>query len=374
MKLRRIAARAAAVLVSTLLSLLVLEIGVRLLVDPALWRYHDASLDWRPDPELGWVQKENLDVTTRSEQGGLVRFHTNADGVTPATARREKTPGVYRIMFFGDSTVVGRGVPQNKAIHAALQSLFRDAEVINAGVEGYSTDQVLLRMRRLVPLYKPDIVFYGLCDNDFGGNADRVAFGVPKPRFVLEGEALSYIPPERAAERIDEFVTGPRRWLQASALYRLVRPPIMVLRARFGNWEARNQIGLAPDYYYDPAKLAAVDWKLFDALLREMAATARGNGASFLFYSHPALAEVWDPFIRDTEKRLGLKPGQYDRRALEKKLGEVSMETAIPYCPLIDDFLAQKKRGPFHLLPRDPHCNPEGYELTAEVLARCLLE
>lgn len=370
--MRRIAARAAAVLVSTLLSFLVLEIGVRLLVDPALWRYHDASLDWRPDPELGWVQKENLDVTTRAEQGWLVRFRTNADGVTPPEARREKKPGVRRIMIFGDSTVVGRGVPQEKAIHAALEGKLGKVEVINAGVEGYSTDQVLLRMRRLVPLYKPDVVLYGLCDNDFGGNADRVAFGVPKPRFVLEGETLSYIPPEGAAGRIDEFVTGPRRWLQASALYRLVRPRMMVLRARFGNWEARNQIGLAPDYYYDRARLAAVDWKLFDALLREMDASAEASGASFLFYSHPALAEVWDPFIRDTEKQLGLKPGQYDRRALETKLQEISAASAVPYCPLIDDFLAQRKRGPFHLLPRDPHCNAEGYEVTAEVLARCL--
>lgn len=370
--MRRFLARAVAVLVSTLLSLAVLEAGVRFLVDPALWRYHDASMDWRPDPELGWVQKENLDVTTRGEPGWLVRFRTNPDGVTPATAQREKRPGVFRILIFGDSTVVGRGVPQDRTIHAALEKRLGNVEVINAGVEGYSTDQVLLRMRRLVPLYKPDIVLYGLCDNDFGGNADRVAFGVPKPRFVLDGESLEYIPPEGDAAEIGEFVTGPRRWLQASALYRLVRPRVMVLRARLGNWEDRNLIGLAPDYYHDPASLAAVDWKLFVALLREMDRTAQASGASFLFYSHPALAEVWDPFIRDTEKRLGLPPGKYDRYALEKRLRQVSAETSVPYCPLIDAFLANRERGPFHLLPRDPHCNPEGYEVTAEALAGCL--
>jgi lysophospholipase L1-like esterase len=372
---RRIAARAAAVLLSTLLTLLVLEVAVRVFVPPAHWRYHDASQDWRPDPELGWVQKANLDVTTRAEAGWLVRFRTNADGVTPASTRREREPGVLRILIFGDSTVVGRSVPQDRAVHAALERQLargRRVEVINAGVEGYSTDQVLLRMRRLVPLYRPDLVLYGLCDNDFGGNADSVAFGVPKPRFILEGDALTYLPPAGAAGNIEEFVTGPRRWLQGSALYRLVRPRMLVLRARLGNWEERNLVGLAPDFYYDPARLAAVDWRLFTALLREMDATARRNGARLVFYSHPALAEVWDPFIRDTEKRLGLRAGRYDRYALERRLREVSAATGVPYCPLIDAFLAKRERGPFHLLPRDPHCNPAGYQVTAETLARCL--
>lgn len=370
--MRRVAARVAAVLVSTLLSLTVLEAGVRLLVDPALWRYHDASKDWRPDPELGWVPKGSLDVTTRSEQGWLVRFRTNPDGVTPAEARRERRPGVLRIMIFGDSTVVGRGVPQDRTIHAALERRLGRVEVINAGVEGYSTDQTLLRMRRLVPLYRPDAVLYGACDNDFGGNVDGVAFGVPKPRFVVKAGDLEYLPPEGDARPIGEFVTGPRRRLQASALYRLVRPRITVLRARWGNWEERNLIGLAPDYYYDPARLAAVDWRLFTLLLREMDGTARRHGASFLFYSHPALAEVWDPFIRDTERRLSLPPGRYDRYALERRLREMAAATAVPYCPLIDAFLANRERGPFHLLPRDPHCNPAGYQVTAEALARCL--
>jgi lysophospholipase L1-like esterase len=373
---RRIAARAAAVLLSTLLTLLVLEGAVRVFVPPAHWRYHDASQDWRPDPELGWVQKGNLDMTTRAEAGWLVRFRTNADGVTPAGARREREQGVLRIMIFGDSTVVGRGVPQDRAVHAALERLLarggRRVEVINAGVEGYSTDQVLLRMRRLLPLYRPAVVLYGLCDNDFGGNVDSVAFGVPKPRFALEGGRLTYVPPAGVAGDIEEFVTGPRRWLQGSALYRLVRPRIIVLRARLGNWEERNLIGLAPDFYYDPARLAAVDWRLFSVLLREMDATARRSGARLLFYSHPALAEVWDPFIRDTQRRLGLPPGRYDRYALERRLREVSAATAVPYCPLIDAFLVRRGSGPFHLLPRDPHCNPTGYQVTAETLARCL--
>jgi hypothetical protein len=146
----------------------------------------------------------------------------------------------------------------------------------------------------------------------------------------------------------------------------------VVLRTRFGGWESRNLIGLAPDVYYAPRQLEAIDWRLFTALLVAMDAAAKRQGAGFFFYSHPALGEVWDPYIRDTEKRLGLPPGRYDRHALERRLAAVAAARSVLYCPLIDTFLANRSRGPFHLLPRDPHCNPAGYEVTAEAIARFL--
>lgn len=367
------------VLASCLLTFGLLELAVRLFVPGDLWRQRDARADWIPDSELGWVQRPNLDVTTRAEQGWRVRYRTNPDGITPVGARRPKPPGVLRILLFGDSTVAGRGVPPDRAVHADLERLLRrtgrNVEVLNAGVEGYSTDQELLLMRRLIPLYHPDVVAYVLCDNDFGGNASREAYGLPKPRFVLgAGGALSLEPPPAAlpAAATGGSGGGPRQWLQRSAFYRLLQPRITVLRARLGGWERRNLLGIAPDFYYAPERLEAIDWKLFDALLAAMNDTARSGGARFFFYSHPAVAEVWEPYIRDTEKRLELPAGRYDRYALERRLQARAAGLGIPFCPLIDTFRANAKRGPFHLLPRDPHCNPAGYEVTAEALARFL--
>jgi lysophospholipase L1-like esterase len=379
---RRAAARAVIVLASCLLTLGLLEAAIRLCVPGNLWRQRDAAADWRPDPELGWVQRPDLDVTTRTEQGWLVRYRTNPDGIAPAGARRPKPPGTIRILLFGDSTVAGRGVPPDRAIHRDLERLLRRTgrrvEVLNAGVEGYSTDQELLLMRRLIPLYHPDLVAYGLCDNDFGGNESRQAYGLPKPRFTLAaGGELTYLPPAMgsprpAAAAAGDSGGGPRQWIQRSALYRLLQPRIAVLRARFGSWRDRNLLGIAPDFYYAPERLDAIDWKLFTALLTAMDGAARSGGARFFFYAHPALAEVWDPYIRDTERRLGLPPGRYDRYALERRLRATAAGAGLPYCPLIDAFRASAARGPFHLLPRDPHCNPVGYEVTAEALARFL--
>ena len=139
-RLRRAVTASAVVGLSCLLTLGLLEAAVRLLVPAHLWRQRDASDDWLPDPEIAWVQRPSLDVTTRTEQGWTVRYRTNPDGLTPAGARRPKPPGVVRILLFGDSTVVGRGVPPDRTVHADLARRLGQAgervEVLNAGVEG----------------------------------------------------------------------------------------------------------------------------------------------------------------------------------------------------------------------------------------------
>ena len=351
------------------------ELLTRLLVPRTRWAFRDATSDWQPDPRLGWVQKPNLNVMSQTDFGWIVHFRTNRDGLTPFGASRERAAEVVRVMFFGDSTVVGRSVPEDSTVSAQLERALGQtgvrAEVLNAGVEGYSTDQVMLRMEQLVPLYRPDIVFYGLCDNDFGGNVSSEFAGNPKPRFVLREGSLVEIPPPRI-DRITPLGGGPRTLLQHSAFYRLIQPRVFTLRARFGGWEKRNLLGVAPEIYWRPGELDRIDWRLLGALLSRMSRFVQQHGGRLVVYSHPALGEIWDPFLSETIRIQHLDPSDYDRYALERRLAQVVAESAAEFCPLIDAFLAQQGRGPFHLLPRDPHCNPIGYEIAAQALAECL--
>lgn len=372
--IRRRLFRALVSLGGGVLALLVLEVGVRWLAPAPLSRFRDAGMDWRLDHELGWVQKQRLDVTSRSERGWWVRFRTNGDGLQPETARRARRGGVVRILLFGDSAVVGRAVPPEETLHAQLEKRLRDAglsvEVWNAGVQGYSTDQVLLLMRRLLPLYRPDVVSYSLCGNDFGGNASSEAYGIPKPRFALNHGRLELVAPDLARlQSVPIFGGGPKEWLQYSALYRVLQPSLVMLRARFGRWEERNLVGLAPEVYYDRSAAERLDWRLLGALIGEMNRTAEQAGSRLFVYGHPDLAEVWDPYIRDTISRLHLPPGSYDRFALQRRLAALAAAQEVPFCPLIEPFIARERSGPFHCLPRDPHCNPRGYALQAEILA-----
>jgi lysophospholipase L1-like esterase len=371
--------RAGAVLLSLLFCALAAEGFVRLCLPRSFSSFRDASTDWQPDARLGWVQKPNLDLAT-PEQDGILRFRTNGDGLTPYTASREKSAGVARIMIFGDSTAVGRSVPPDQTVNAhlerALQAAGVRAEVLNAGVEGYSTDQELLRMEDLLPVYSPDVVLLVVCENDFGANTVRGALGLYKPAFQLtEDGSLQEIAPLPNDAVLDTAHSGVRKWLRYSALYRALAPRLRVLRAKFGPWEERSSLGLGlvPEFYYRPEALDKIDWELFGALLRRMNQSCGSRGVKFIFYAHPSLDEVWDSTIEETIRANGLKPGQYDRFALEQRLRAVSQATATDFCPLIDYFAQRQDRGPFHLLPRDPHCNPAGYQVTAEALAEHLL-
>jgi hypothetical protein len=377
LRLRGVGRVVARVGLATAVTLLALEAVVRLAVPSHEWRVHDSSMDWQVDALQGWVQRPHIDVTTRSDQGSLVHFQTNGDGLRPASAQRERD-GRYRVLLVGDSTVVARSVPPELTLHHQLEqrlaAVVGPVEVINAGVEGYSADQTLLQLRRLLPLYRPDLVIYGFCDNDLGPLEMTSAYGVPKPRFVLgPGGELELVTPSSSAREIPTFgASGPRKWVQRSALYRLARPRITILRARLGDWQNRNMIGMLPEIYSDPEILRTPAWELFEAIVVAMDRDAAGAGAQFAMFAHPALAEVWDPYFEAVLRESGADDATFDRRAIERALAGVTRKHAIPFCPLIDWFRARQDEGPFHLLPRDPHCNGTGYRLTSEALAICL--
>lgn len=366
--LGRLGLAAAALLVM----LLVLEAGVRLFVPEELWRFRDGTYDWQVDPQLGWVNRPDLDVTSRGNHG-VVRFRTNPDGLIPASVERSKPPGVTRIMIFGDSMVVGRDVPQDEIYTSELEAMLRergiDAEVINAGVLGYSTDQALILMERWLPVYHPDITAYGSTLNDFGGNALASANLQPKPRFSLEPDGELRLHPPNVRRQIHRLGSGPRVWIQKSALYRWIQPRLLVLRARLEGKNQRILLGDFQDMYLDPDSAASLDWKLYGALLDRMRRVAAQNGSRFFFFAHPSVAESWEPYIEGVCARVGVPRSAYDPWAVERYTARVARRNGVSFVDALVPFREHPERGPFHLLPYDGHLNANGHRLLAEVLA-----
>lgn len=245
-----------------------------------------------------------------------------------------------------------------------------EAEVLNAGTEGWATDQAMLRMEQLIELYDPDMVLHCVCANDLAGNSATVFNGINKPRFELDGskrlEAMPFLPTEELREYVyhRSFLT---RLIQHSAFYRVLRPKVTALRAKLGGWETRNVLGLTDEWYYEPQALEKANWELFSALIERMARTAAQREIDFVVYAHPAVGAVWDRFIEERQRRGRDRP--YDRLALENRIRAEVQAVGVPFVPLVDTFAERQERGPFHLLPNDPHCNPAGYELQAEALA-----
>lgn len=373
--MRRLIQTVGLAVASLVLFLILLESGVRLLVPPSRWLFLDGDADWRLDSALGWANKPDLDVTSQTSFGS-VRFRTNADGLIPFDATRERPDAAIRIMVFGDSMVVGRTVDQAEIYTARLETALRErgihADVVNAGVQGYSTDQALLLMQRWLPVYQPDVVLYGSTLNDYGGNVLSNAYWHAKPVFrVDERKQLQLALPQPASE-IRKFGEGPRRWLQKSALYRLVQPGIFLLRARLFGLEERILLGTEQGVYIGDATSDALDWTLYEALVARMKESAEGAGARFLFFAHPEVAEVWEPHIEVVCRKLGVARAAYDPFAMEERLTALAQRRGIDFLPTIRVFREASERGPFHLIPLDGHLNAAGHELLGELLAERL--
>jgi len=94
----------------------------------------------------------------------------DADRLRRTTPLPAKRPGTYRIAAFGDSLTYGEGVAAEEAWPAVLErELQRDGriEVLNLGVCGAQSEDVLHLAERLLPRLDADLVLYGVCLNDF---------------------------------------------------------------------------------------------------------------------------------------------------------------------------------------------------------------
>jgi len=86
----------------------------------------------------------------------------NSKGFRGAEFNIEKDPKKIRVIMMGDSVTFGI-TPENCPYPTQLQELFNQkysnkVEVINAGVEGYSSEYVLKRLKYDILQYKPDII------------------------------------------------------------------------------------------------------------------------------------------------------------------------------------------------------------------------
>jgi hypothetical protein len=217
------------------------------------------------------------------------------------------------------------------------------------------------------------VVLLGICDNDFSQNMTTSAYGSPKSKFTVRGtNVIGFVqpPPGNIHQMSAPLI---RRIVRHSALYRFFLPQIYILRVKYLDLSAKHAIpDLPPEFYFHPQFAAPGEFETMEALLREMQKLADAYRAQFMIYDHPSLNETWDPYIARTIQHFHLRPASYDRYALEKKMQQIAARNGIQFCPLVKYFSENQSRGPFHLIPRDPHCNPAGYQLTAEALGECL--
>lgn len=143
------------------------------LVMPAHWEKRPAQI---PGAQYAYYWHDILHVHNR-------------DGMRLAGDFPPKRPGTFRILALGDSLTYGYGVAEEDTYPSVLEAELRKAfrvEVLNLGVSGAQSEDVLRILQRQLPRLNPDLVFYGTCVNDFlpsgvGQYASNRAYAVPLP-------------------------------------------------------------------------------------------------------------------------------------------------------------------------------------------------
>jgi len=171
------------------------------------------------------------EYTLRGMRPASEFWHTSADGswrfVTNNRGLRdsrnfayEKPPGVVRVLSIGDSHTQGYEVRQEETFSAVLERYLESrsvrAQVLNAGVSGFSTAEELAYLVNEGYRYKPDVVVVGFYANDFQDNLKAGLFALDEKGRVIE-ESRSHLPGVKIQNVI--YAIPGVRWLSENSYF-----------------------------------------------------------------------------------------------------------------------------------------------------------
>jgi hypothetical protein len=185
----------ALVIGSVLFTLIVLEIGCRLVRDgpQALIHWPNFAAErmgirdnadgggacaYAYDATLGWIWPPNCRASS---------FSTDAQGFrrTPGGTFADQAP----ILAAGSSFTQGEEVGDEESWPAYLQGMI-GRPTLNAGVSGYSLDQIVLNTVMIAPRVKPRLIVVAFTPDDVRRSELTVAWSRQKPYFVVTNGEL----------------------------------------------------------------------------------------------------------------------------------------------------------------------------------------
>lgn len=333
--------------VMSVVLLVTVEGGARALgVHFSSLRYGDRSQDlWVSDPSKGWFHRPEFEteLPLGGPDRGLVR--TNSLGLRGPEVSLRKAHGARRLLAVGDSYVFGHGVNDDHTLTAQLSGLLNGRggepwEVLNLGVNSYSTDQQLVLLEELAPRLDPDLVVLFVCDNDFEANTqDFVNQRYYKPYYVISAAGRL----ERRNVPVPRFTIWQKAklWLgQHSEAWNMIRgrrSQLPWLNDRLDLLQVATSI-----------PPSGPEVPLTAALIVAMRDLTRGLGAEFVMFNTGHRNERTELLqqVRPLLRRQGIR-----LLGLEGSLGEAR---------------DRRPMGPWDF-PNDAHWNVAAHELAARI-------
>lgn len=378
------AGNAALVVASVLLTLAAFEAVARVAHEvsgPPIPRLYT-----EPDPLLGWRHRPGAQADF--PQGSYV---INSRGLRDVEHDEAPDPGRDRILVLGDSFAEGYSVAFEDSVSRALERTLgkagRPAEVINAGVVGYSTDQELLYYRNDVSRYGAKVVVLFFFYNDILANTlDRIDRS-PKPLLDCEGGTLRVtnapLPPHEPSEGSAHLhLPPPEPWHSAALEWVQQRlsaaPRAYDVLSRLGLWRRFTPVMPPQDlrvYARRPPRADRAAWRCTCRILGALAADVAAHGARLLVAYVPSKLEVSERDWGLTRLRYEIDERDWDRGKVARDLGAAGADLGFPVLdltPMLRSADSLLLGGPYH--SHGGHWNALGHRTAARAVARFLLD
>jgi lysophospholipase L1-like esterase len=277
----------------------------------------DAELGHKMAPNFKGLYQQDYELT----------YTTNSFGLRDREFAPDPPPGVVRILAVGDSWTFGLGVDLSetwpKQLERALAERGIKAEVINAGVSGYSTLTYSKVLRRFYDLYHPQLTVVMVCANDPGGD---IAVAAGNFGFAIKPQAgvIKTFLKRRSALAMNLWIT------------------YLALRTPKDGYTFMNTLTLRPDSDPDLQR----GYTLYQDALLAMREFAHNKGMPLLLTAVP----MGERFLTHTRELS--RAQQLDYISLESLKGDPSID-------------GSNSGG---------HYNPDGYRRIAAILADALAQ
>lgn len=327
------------------------------------------------DRNFGWTLQPNW-KGNHKHPDYLVRYRVASDGFRGPWPENDQVSGEQPgecIALVGDSFTFGLGVNEEDtfAHRLEIRGVSSQRTVLNLGVPGYSTDQEVLLLEKVIQQTKVKIdhVILVVClINDVFDN-DRVyplqaMHGKPRFRLQPDGTLIlenvpvpaSQKPESEMKENLASLVKPGTSRRQGGLIAWLGRQEIS---RRLGFWqpsfEAPN--GFYRDRFADPLKL-------FEALVQRAHRVTTDYGARFTLALLPGRSFVEDPTGYSARYQ------EYLRDSMLQSCKRTGISVVDLASPLIESQAADE--GPF-FHPNDGHLNATGHAKVAELLQKLSL-